>query len=39
MRMLLIDGRWQDMTSRRTRLFERYRALSAGGFYIEKFAE
>jgi cytosine/adenosine deaminase-related metal-dependent hydrolase len=29
---VMIDGAWQDMNSRQTRLFERYRDLSGGGF-------
>ena len=29
---VMIDGNWQDMSSRQTRLFERYRDLSAGDF-------
>ncbi len=30
---VMIQGRWQDMTSRQTRLFERYRTLDAPGLY------
>ena len=29
---VMIDGVWQDMNSRQTRLFERYRDLSGGVF-------
>ena len=33
---VMIDGVWQDMTSRQTRLFHRYRSLSSPRFYYER---